>query len=244
MFRLRYLVTLNFVVQLLNLLWVKQQYFFSSSSRSKENTENFFKVPHQCRSWILRVLTPFSRKQRENKTCAVWKYVYHSTDTYTLRKNWEDMWDFADFVKSGWSDLNGDLVYYKCHDHPKWKGPATVLDKDGQQVLIKHGGYCICVYPCSLTSVEKKCVSRSKEPTRYHRKVLCLINNRTKTFCSIFKNISVWHRRGKILDFDISFLNNRQILTELQELEDQSAVSHETSELFHFGCYMGVQVCI
>ena len=32
------------------------------------------------------VSTPFSRKHRENKTCAVSKYVYH-TDTKTLTKN-------------------------------------------------------------------------------------------------------------------------------------------------------------
>ena len=30
------------------------------------------------------------------------------------------------------------------------------------------------------------------------------------------------------------------MITELQELEDQNAVSHDTGELFHFGCYMGV----
>ena len=33
--------TIKFVVYLLHLLWVKQQYFFSSSSISKENTDNF-----------------------------------------------------------------------------------------------------------------------------------------------------------------------------------------------------------
>ena len=44
--------------------------------------------------------------------------------------------------------------------------------------------------------------------------------------------------RDPNLDFDISFLKIRQILTELQELEDQDAVNHETSELFHFGRYM------
>ena len=32
------------------------------------------------------------------------------------------------------------------------------------------------------------------------------------------------------------------MLTELQELEEQNAVNHETSVLFHFGCYMGVQM--
>ena len=38
--------------------------------------------------------------------------------------------------------------------------------------------------------------------------------------------------------FDILLLKIEQILTELQELEDQNAVNHETSDLFHSGCYM------
>ena len=41
---------IKFVVQLLYLLCVKPQYFLSSSSVSKENTENFLKVPHECNS--------------------------------------------------------------------------------------------------------------------------------------------------------------------------------------------------
>ena len=50
-----------------------------------------------------------------------------------------------------------------------------------------------------------------------------LINNRTKAFHSIFK---------------ISFVSDRCDI-ELQELKDQNAVNHATSELFLFGCYMG-----
>ena len=46
------------------------------------------------------------------------------------------------------------------------------------------------------------------------------------------------------LDFDISFLKIRQIITELQKLEDQNAVNHETSELFQFGFHMGVHVLV
>ena len=46
---------------------------------------------------------------------------------------------------------HGDLVYYKRLDSPKWKGPASVLGKEGQQVLLKHGGRYIRVHPCRLT---------------------------------------------------------------------------------------------
>ena len=74
------------------------------------------------------------------------------------------------------------------------------------------------------------------------KKVLCLINNRTKAFCSVLKISSVSDRCDINLDFHISFLKIRQILTELQELEVQNGVNHEISELFHLGCYMGVHV--
>ena len=46
--------------------------------------------------------------------------------------------------------INGDKVYYKRKDSKKWKGPAFVLGKDGQQVLLKHGGYYIRVHPCQF----------------------------------------------------------------------------------------------
>ena len=41
-FRLRNIVTSNFVVQLLHLLRVKGLYFFSSFSKSKENTDDIY----------------------------------------------------------------------------------------------------------------------------------------------------------------------------------------------------------
>ena len=30
----------------------------------------------------------------------------------------------------------GDIVYYKRNDSSKWKGPGTVLDQEGQQILV------------------------------------------------------------------------------------------------------------
>ena len=62
------------------------------------------------------------------------------------------------------------------------------------------------------------------------KKVLRMINNGTKTFCSTFKISFVSDRCGIKLDFDISFLKIGQMLTELRELEDQNVVNHETSE--------------
>ena len=46
--------------------------------------------------------------------------------------------------------VNGDKVYYKRNDAKKWKGPAYVLGRDGQQILLKHGGYYIRVHPCRV----------------------------------------------------------------------------------------------
>lgn len=46
--------------------------------------------------------------------------------------------------------LTGDIVYYKRNNETKWRGPATVLGKDGQQTLLKHGGYYIRVHPCRI----------------------------------------------------------------------------------------------
>ena len=77
--------------------------FFSSSSRSKENPEDFKKYLMNVSRKFSEFWPYFSRNLRENKTCAVLKYVYNPY-TYILTKNWADIWHFANFVKSGWSD--------------------------------------------------------------------------------------------------------------------------------------------
>ena len=49
---------------------------------------------------------------------------------------------------------NGDKVYYKRNDNQVWHGPATVLGKDSQNYLLKHGGIYIRVHPCRLQLTE------------------------------------------------------------------------------------------
>ena len=44
----------------------------------------------------------------------------------------------------------GDIIYYKRKDNSSWSGPASVIGKDGQQVLVKHGSRYIRVHPCNL----------------------------------------------------------------------------------------------
>ena len=51
--------------------------------------------------------------------------------------------------------MSGDCVYYKRVKDHKGKGSASVLSKDGQPVLFKHGVYHVRVYPCRLFPVEE-----------------------------------------------------------------------------------------
>ena len=44
----------------------------------------------------------------------------------------------------------GDKVYYWRNDQNECHGPATVIGKDGKQVLLKHGGSYIRVHPCRM----------------------------------------------------------------------------------------------
>ena len=54
------------------------------------------------------------------------------------------------------SYCSGDRVYYKRNDSNEWKGPATVLGRDGQCVLIRHGGFYVRVHPCRLMITNDK----------------------------------------------------------------------------------------
>ena len=50
----------------------------------------------------------------------------------------------------------GDLVYYKRDKFKTWKGPATVIGQNGQEVLIKHASSTIRVHPCRLQKVREQ----------------------------------------------------------------------------------------
>ena len=51
---------------------------------------------------------------------------------------------------------SGDSVYYKCNSSKKWHGPVTVLGRDAQQYLLKHGGIYVRVDPCHLQLAESE----------------------------------------------------------------------------------------
>ena len=47
--------------------------------------------------------------------------------------------------------VTGDSVYYKRASDRRWRGPAKVLTKDGQQVLVIHDGTYVLCHPCRLS---------------------------------------------------------------------------------------------
>ena len=130
------------------------------------------------------------------------------------------------------------LFLKKSQIHHSSKNNKLYKNNDGQNELVgchpRRQRHRNRVKHNALKQILRFTTGCSKE------KVLRLINNRTNTFCLIFKISFVSDSRDISLDFDISFLTIGQILTELRELEDQNAVNHETSELFHFGCYIGI----
>ena len=61
----------------------------------------------------------------------------------------------------------GDRVYYKHPDGHEWKGPGTVIGKDGSVIFVRHGGTLIRVHQSRLQKVkgdlEQKRIAR-KDP--------------------------------------------------------------------------------
>ena len=47
----------------------------------------------------------------------------------------------------------GDSVYFKREDE-RWHGPATIIGRDGTQVLVRHGGEMYMVHTCQLQNAD------------------------------------------------------------------------------------------
>ena len=60
---------------------------------------------------------------------------------------------------------NGDNVYYRRENVNGWKGPGTVIGRDGKLVIVRHGGIIYRVPLCHIMPVSKanKLVSESQE---------------------------------------------------------------------------------
>ena len=60
----------------------------------------------------------------------------------------------------------GDKVFYKREDCSRWRGPATVIGRDGKVVFLRHGGFQIKCHLCRVVNVNEiyKDDSRSDTP--------------------------------------------------------------------------------
>ena len=68
--------------------------------------------------------------------------------------------------------ITGDSVYYKRETSNAWHGPGRVLGQDGQQVLLKHGGYYVRVHRCRIQLVRNCDTTKQNqsEPENAHIK--------------------------------------------------------------------------
>ena len=58
----------------------------------------------------------------------------------------------------------GDSLYYKRASNRRCRGLAKVVEKDGQQVLVKHGGVCLLPSLSSLIRTVKQHEQSSQTP--------------------------------------------------------------------------------
>ena len=63
----------------------------------------------------------------------------------------------------------GDKVFYKRKNVKGWKGPATVIGKDGTVVMLRHGGSLVRAHPCHLMKELPVCETQASRPTASHR---------------------------------------------------------------------------
>ena len=78
--------------------------------------------------------------------------------------------------------FTGDKVYYRRRSSKKWSGPATVIGKNGQQVLVKHGGEYYRVHPCRLTLEKHTVVGCEKQGTGESQKNKDTNNNQSSKY--------------------------------------------------------------
>lgn len=57
---------------------------------------------------------------------------------------------------------NGDKFYYHRKNVNRWSSSAVVLGKDGQLVLVCHGGAYYYAHPCQLTKMQDSSTCQTK----------------------------------------------------------------------------------
>ncbi|CAL4061416.1 unnamed protein product [Meganyctiphanes norvegica] len=60
---------------------------------------------------------------------------------------------------------NGDAVFYKRNNEQRWRGPGSVIGRDGKQVLVKHSGDFVRVHTVRLAKMPRKGISQSGSST-------------------------------------------------------------------------------
>ena len=60
----------------------------------------------------------------------------------------------------------GDKVFYKRNLSNEWRGPASVIVKDGSQILVRHGGNIVRVHSVRLKKFPGQIAGQVETPTR------------------------------------------------------------------------------
>ena len=88
-----------------------------------------------------------------------------------------------------------DLVYYKRKDNLNWKGPASVIGRDEQQMLVKHGSPYMRVHPRNLQLRNNNIFEN-----RFNKKRFNIVNDDCQ-------NVKVLFDNEKMCDSDNMFDN-------------------------------------
>lgn len=56
---------------------------------------------------------------------------------------------------SGRNFTQGELVYFKRDDDKEWKGPGTVIGRDGKVVVVRNGSFVVRVHVSRVVEVSK-----------------------------------------------------------------------------------------
>ena len=120
--------------------------------------------------------------------------------------------------------VTGDSVYYKRACDRRWRGPAVVLGKDGQQVLVKHGGKYLRCHPCRLAlehhvDHQQKSVSHTEDHLNSEEKNSTIRPNRITRSSA-----------NETSDSDDEEVINRSRTSDSEEQEDDYDQSTDTSE--------------
>ena len=80
---------------------------------------------------------------------------------------------------------NGQSVYYKRKGEPAWKGPGTVIGKDGSVIFVKHGGIVVRVHPSSMRHENSEFVTDGSGEDNIDDRSFDSNNNASNNVCDV-----------------------------------------------------------